>query len=555
MVERERGFDESQVTEEEALAGAIDPSQGLFVGTYQTESIFARQSGPTIGADVAALNTAEDWLRSGQVRRWYHFTETAEVAPLDRPRALTVREHLVAGPALWGAAASEAPALLASGVLHALVSTHPYERFHYVLREAQDACNVPCIGMLHGVNEEDAQWLGFAWGETHPWDVMFAPTQCGERAFWAGVHRLEARLGRAVYRGHVEVIPYGVSMELVTRQRVRWPQTDIIFLSLARFDLRRKVDLAPLLLAFAEVVRTHPHARLLLAGAVSEPRYPEKVALLARELGIAERVDLLTDVSAEDKNALLAEADVFVAFSDNVQETYGLSVVEAMAAGLPVIASAWNGFKESVVDGETGVLVPTVMLAHEPLIATMAGLRHHLRSYSFQHDATVIDLLAAASAMRLLADDAQKRRAFGAAGRARAEARYDRARNHRAMGERMALAVREARSAPVVRAAQRVVDWAAVFGHYPSAMVNDTTKVALGPTPLSAATGELARQLGVADRKQVRLLLGHAVEAVTNGEVALGVLSATMSATLPTLLPAACARWIVHFAKYGFLRL
>ena len=547
-----REFPESLVTPEEMMAGVTSPDNGLCVGTYQTASIFERQSGPIIGADVAALTAAEDWLRTGQVRRWYHFTETAEVAALDRPRALTLREHVAPGPALWGAAASEAPALIAGGLLHALVSTIPFAHFHYVLREAQDAHNVPCIGMLHVVPEEDAAWLGFVWGETQPWDVLFAPTVCGARAFRAGVERLQARLGRELYRGHVEVIPYGVTMAPVTHVRTRWPAGDVVFLSLARFDARRKFDAAPLLLAFAEVARTHPRARLVLAGTATDQRYPEKVTALVRELGLTKRVELWPDVSHDEKASLLAEADVFIAFSDNIQETYGIAVVEAMAAGLAVIAADWNGFKESVVDGVTGVLLPTTMLAHEPLIETMAGARHNLRSYAFQHDATVIDLPATVSAMRSLADDPEKRRAFAAAGRKRAEEKYDRVRNHRAMGERVLAAVHEARARPVVPA-PRVIDWRAVFGHYPSAMADGSARVSVGSTPLSAATGELARQLGVADRQQLRTLLAATVEAVSGGEIALGALSATLATKLPTLTPAACARWIVHFAKYGFV--
>ena len=44
-----------------------------------------------------------------------------------------------------------------------------------------------------------------------------------------------------------------------------------------------------------------------------------------------------------------AAADIFVSLSDNIQETFGLTPVEAMAAGLPVVASDWDGYRETIV--------------------------------------------------------------------------------------------------------------------------------------------------------------------------------------------------------------
>ena len=50
------------------------------------------------------------------------------------------------------------------------------------------------------------------------------------------------------------------------------------------------------------------------------------------------------------------------ALSDNIQETFGLTPVEAMAAGLPCVVSDWNGYKDTVADGETGFRIPTTTL-------------------------------------------------------------------------------------------------------------------------------------------------------------------------------------------------
>ncbi len=67
-------------------------------------------------------------------------------------------------------------------------------------------------------------------------------------------------------------------------------------------------------------------------------------------------------VNGNDVDAFAATwraADVFISLADSVQETFGLTPVEAMAAGLPVIASDWNGYKETVREGLDGFRILT----------------------------------------------------------------------------------------------------------------------------------------------------------------------------------------------------
>ena len=49
-----------------------------------------------------------------------------------------------------------------------------------------------------------------------------------------------------------------------------------------------------------------------------------------------------------------ASADIFCSLSDNIQETYGIAPVEAMAAALPAVISDWDGYKDTVRDGKDG---------------------------------------------------------------------------------------------------------------------------------------------------------------------------------------------------------
>lgn len=83
------------------------------------------------------------------------------------------------------------------------------------------------------------------------------------------------------------------------------------------------------------------------------PLLPE-IAAAIRQRGLTERIDALGN--RDDVPDVLASADVFVLSSRS--EGFPVSILEAMAAGLPVVATDVGGVAESVIEGETGLLVP-----------------------------------------------------------------------------------------------------------------------------------------------------------------------------------------------------
>ncbi|MDQ7849471.1 MAG: glycosyltransferase family 4 protein [Armatimonadota bacterium] len=100
-----------------------------------------------------------------------------------------------------------------------------------------------------------------------------------------------------------------------------------------------------------EAVRLVPGAELVIVGGGPMRR---RVEALARRKGLGERVRVLG--FREDVTRLLADADVFAL--PTYWEGMPLAVIEAMMAGLPVIASRVGGIPEAVQDGVTGLLVP-----------------------------------------------------------------------------------------------------------------------------------------------------------------------------------------------------
>ena len=116
---------------------------------------------------------------------------------------------------------------------------------------------------------------------------------------------------------------------------------------------------ADFLAAIAELAPRRKDVTGLVVGDGQDRAVAER---LARELGIADRVHFAGWVDPADVPSHVAAADVFLApsrrGSDGWVEAQGLSIIEAMALGVPVVASASGGIVDTIDDGESGLLVP-----------------------------------------------------------------------------------------------------------------------------------------------------------------------------------------------------
>jgi phosphatidylinositol alpha-1,6-mannosyltransferase len=128
-------------------------------------------------------------------------------------------------------------------------------------------------------------------------------------------------------------------------------------LTVARLVERKGID--TVLQALPEIARRHPSVRYAIAGAGADRA---RLEALVAQLGLGERVDWLGYVSHDALAALYASADLFVLPSRSIPEQgdiegFGLVLLEAQAAGTPVIAARSGGMPDAVQDGVTGVLV------------------------------------------------------------------------------------------------------------------------------------------------------------------------------------------------------
>ena len=157
------------------------------------------------------------------------------------------------------------------------------------------------------------------------------------------------------------------------REKRRWGD-EIVLISVGR--LAKEKNFETLLRAAALVMKERSHVRLVIIGGGLEEKSLTK---LAAELGIAGQVEFTGTVPYEDVPSYLKAADIFCFAS--VTETQGLVTMEAMAAGLPIVAVDATGTSDAVDDGQDGLLTennPAALAAALEQVIDDQALRQRL---------------------------------------------------------------------------------------------------------------------------------------------------------------------------------
>ncbi|MFV0350554.1 MAG: glycosyltransferase family 4 protein, partial [Halodesulfovibrio sp.] len=152
---------------------------------------------------------------------------------------------------------------------------------------------------------------------------------------------------------------------------------------------------------------------LVVAGFMQQgDTTPHVLGGFAKALGI--RLHVISAPSDTERNRLYGAADIFVSPVDNMQETFGLTLLEAGAMGLPVVASDYDGYRDLVLNGETGLLVPTIGPATTQDIDLLSHLAFDTATHLEMAQRTVVDVPALAGALHSLIADPEARRRMGA---------------------------------------------------------------------------------------------------------------------------------------------
>jgi glycosyltransferase involved in cell wall biosynthesis len=234
-------------------------------------------------------------------------------------------------------------------------------------------------------------------------------------------------------------IPLGVDAELFAttpaqrkawRERLEIPDEAVVALYVGRFNAAEKMNPALMALALEKAAQKlgQPIYWVNSGWASTDGEtasYHKAASALCPSVTY-----LAVDGRPPDvRYSIWSVADFFISFSDNIQESYGLTPVEAMAAGLPCVVTDWDGYRDTVRNGEDGFCIDTA--APPPGDGFDLAYRHANGWWSYTDyvgaaaQLTAIDFRQATEAICALAVDPGLRGKLGGQAQARARSVFD----------------------------------------------------------------------------------------------------------------------------------
>jgi glycosyltransferase involved in cell wall biosynthesis len=374
-------------------------------------------------------NASEFWVQVHQLDHASHFAQT--VQSLGRTQAIKVVDKNTLG------------ALSQAGVVYYPgpdLGEHAFQRAAYG-HSAWSLCGITHTTSSAGAMDALAALIT---APVQPWDALICTSNAVKdnvsRVLQAQVDYLKDRLGISkIVLPQLPVIPLGIHT------------ADFIFSAAQKAAARAALDVSADTLVVLFMGRLSFHAKahplaLYQALEIAAQKTGKKVVLLecgwhanefiskayAQAASLAcpsVRVVKLDGRKPEDRQTAWASTDVFCSLSDNIQETFGIAPIEAMAAGIPVVVSDWDGYKDTVRDGIDGFRIPTLMpqagLGGDLALRHSVGLDTYDMYCGHACSLVAVDVQATEQAFERLFNSPQLRRQMGEAGRERAVGVYD----------------------------------------------------------------------------------------------------------------------------------
>ena len=233
-----------------------------------------------------------------------------------------------------------------------------------------------------------------------PWDAIICTSQSVKKSlenlYSQYYDILSERLGASKKPNfELPIIPLGVHVDDFeindkekkdAREKLNIKKDDIVVLFLGRLSFHAKAHHLPMYLALQKVSECLPdgvNLHFVQSGWFPNNAIETMYISEAKKVAPSVTCHFLDGRDPNTKKISYAISDIFLSLVDNFQETFGLTPLEGMASGIPVIVSDWNGYRDTVRDGKDGFRISSTTM--HPGSGYEYAIRYNLGVDNYDH--------------------------------------------------------------------------------------------------------------------------------------------------------------------------
>lgn len=397
-----------------------------------------------MGRNVASEEFAKAWARYSSADRLYCLTKNPEMFKdfVDRIASLSPRRRDVTFLSIDKPDRLSEPGLM-------MVPGPGLDQYAWMRRRFGQRKYSLC-GVTHTIASDRVMdaFGKFLTAPVQPWDAVICTSQVVRDSIehvlvnWS--EYLASRLGGKPVTPALQlpVIPLGIHTDDFTatqerkaaggmwRSRLGIQLDDVAVLFVGRLSAHAKAHPLPMFVGLEKAAQaTRKKIHLILAGWFANQAIEDAFLTGAKRLCPNVQIHLVDGRSNDVRRNIWHASDIFCSLSDNIQETFGLTPIEAMAAGMPVVVTDWDGYRETVRDAQDGLRVPTLTQAPDRGEDLAFRYEAEVDNYDMYcantSQATSVDIEGTAKAFTALITSQDMRKKMGETAQKRAREVYD----------------------------------------------------------------------------------------------------------------------------------
>ncbi|MFH1762072.1 MAG: glycosyltransferase family 4 protein [bacterium] len=427
----------------------------------------------------------------------------------------------------------------------------------------------PITSVIHSLNAHDVVY--------HAYKVMFAPIQhfdsiiCTSRSGKIVMENIFAHVkekfngAKEEYQGRLDNIPLGISNKffqlpdrLEARKALNIPENQVVLLVLGRLSPSIKMDLFPFLHIFRNKILNSCDfpVSLILAGSGTRSDI-DLLNNIIKELELQEICQIKPNFENQTKHLLLAASDISISVTDNLQETFGISIIESLGTGLPAVVSDFNGYKDLIDHGRDGFLIPTLWGDKYPMSGLGELMEMHIEQLLIAQSVSV-DMFYLAERIKELVNNTELRKKMGTSGQIKVKQRYEWSkiiREYELLWDTLHDSSSTHTQTPVPLDSPYTLPFFSIFNHYPTDILKMETEFQItefGKTAIK--TGYLPKMYSDLDSVLNRDVLFNILASLEKGSKnALSIKEILSSHLNPDLVNDQLQMSILWLAKYSLI--